>query len=174
MEYRQPFAINHDEYRELKEEKLNYLIQLRRGEAEPSRQSSPGFISPAAEPSYDVDEETLIKGLQERGFKISNIVAVAEKDKFSIELNVIAAILTYFEVAVRRISDYIPMFIEHEFLRKFGEKLKTELPRNLGLDGKNGEKICEAILKDDREYHIRKALIAKRDAFRNALETWKY
>ena len=116
------------------------------------------------------------KGLRERGYEISSIDVIPREDDFNIDLNLITSILTYFEVSVKRISDYVPMFIEHEFLGKFGTKLRKELSKKLSLSltDEDDEKICAMFMIHDSELSKRNALIAKRTAFRNALKTFKH
>ena len=63
---------------------------------------------------------------------------VANPDEYHSELNVVAFIIAYFKVSVKRVIDIVPMCIENEFLCSFVVDLREKLVDNLQLWDKSG------------------------------------
>jgi len=103
--------------------------------------------------------------------EIDEINEVEDLDR---ELGVMSEVLAHFEIALRRITDYVPMFIEYCFMKKFSSELNTELISKLALTGKRGEGNCRELTEENvTEREKRKTLMAKRDALAKTLRKWK-
>ncbi|GBE86763.1 P-loop containing nucleoside triphosphate hydrolase protein [Sparassis latifolia] len=70
-------------------------------------------------------------------------------DEYEEELQVMAEVRAYFQVAYKRVIDYVPLSIDHLFLYAFAEDLQAFLLNKLGLGGPNATARCEAYLVED-------------------------
>lgn len=50
---------------------------------------------------------------------------------------------------VQRVIDYVPLVIDHEFLRAFADALQEHLVRQLGLGAADGAAKCAAYLEEN-------------------------
>jgi hypothetical protein len=164
MEHKQPFAMNQTEFLNLRERKLAELIQ-RRGPDSAGTESQTDAI---------IDDSIILEELRRRGLRISSMTELVPRDEYDRELGAISDVLAYFEIAVERISDYVPMFIAYEFMEQFSEELREGLCKNLGLTGVDGVKKCADFVKDDPDNRKKRdALLAKRVALSDAIATWR-
>jgi hypothetical protein len=108
-------------------------------------------------PQPSAADHDLLSKLADRGYFLRNtaeLVRLKPEDEFTGELSVIAAVLAYFNVAYKRVIDFMPMFIEHGFLFGFSVELQNVLLRDLGLIGENGWAKCKEYAVDDPEIEM--------------------
>jgi hypothetical protein len=68
------------------------------------------------------------------------LMALINAEPYTIEIELIADITTYYEIAARRFHDAVCMRIESKFFKQLREELRNELDGRLGLsDGEHGK-----------------------------------
>jgi len=83
-------------------------------------------------------------------------------DEFEEELVVMADVRGYFQVAYKRVSDSIPLAIEHQFVRELADGMANNLLKNLRLSGPEARMHCARLLDEDQSViHRREELEAK-------------
>ncbi|KAI0324482.1 hypothetical protein GY45DRAFT_1393054 [Cubamyces sp. BRFM 1775] len=70
-------------------------------------------------------------------------------DEYDEELHLMAEARVYFQVAYKRVIDYIPLAIDHSFLYAFHERLRERLFERLGLGGPNASERCTGYIAED-------------------------
>ncbi|KAI0673303.1 P-loop containing nucleoside triphosphate hydrolase protein [Trametes maxima] len=78
-------------------------------------------------------------------------------DEYEDELQLMAEVRAYFQVAYKRVIDTVPLTIDHNFLYAFAGKLHERLFERLGLGAANAAARCAAYVEEDR------AIVALRD-----------
>lgn len=120
-----------------------------------------------------ISDQDLLYTLSEKGYRLENGLNDLDRlhppAKFDGALDVIATVLTYFDIACSRMIDVIPMIIQHEFLYMFGLELRNTLLKELGLIGENSLEKCKEYAVDDPQIESeRKDLEAKMKILKNA------
>ncbi|KAI0650981.1 P-loop containing nucleoside triphosphate hydrolase protein [Trametes meyenii] len=78
-------------------------------------------------------------------------------DEYEEELQLMAEVRAYFQVAYKRVIDTVPLTIDHNFLYAFAGKLHERLFERLGLGTANAAARCVSYVEEDR------AIVAQRD-----------
>ncbi|KAF8970895.1 P-loop containing nucleoside triphosphate hydrolase protein [Flammula alnicola] len=65
------------------------------------------------------------------------------------ELKVMTDVQAYFQVASKRIIDYVPLAIEHELNQSFASEIETTLVTNIFKDSEGGKLDVQELLKED-------------------------
>ncbi|OBZ74744.1 Interferon-induced GTP-binding protein Mx1 [Grifola frondosa] len=100
------------------------------------------------------DDEKLnnaLAALAELGYHITPdaLGKLNAPDEYEGELELMAEVRAYFQVAYKRVIDYIPLSIDHLFLYTFAETLQAHLIDKLGLGSANAIARCTAYLAED-------------------------
>ncbi|TCD68939.1 hypothetical protein EIP91_009329 [Steccherinum ochraceum] len=98
------------------------------------------------------DERELLAVLAKLGLSnvtLDDLGKLNAPDMYEEEMELMADVRAYFSVAYRRVTDYVPMAIDHSFLYAFAASLQTTLISKLGLGTKNGDVRCAAYLAED-------------------------
>jgi Dynamin GTPase effector domain len=160
-EKNRPFTLN-GEYTTWKEEQRTTLAIARHGplassDCPPHLKGSPHFelhdTVTGQRRIYATSEENLCTVLAGYGIKLSSLKQLARihKDDYDTELEVIAHVKAYFEVASKRIIDDIPMIFETSFAMTFAGKLEKNLHAKLHLVGPGGLENCTRYVSDEPE-----------------------
>ncbi|KAI0084205.1 P-loop containing nucleoside triphosphate hydrolase protein [Irpex rosettiformis] len=84
-------------------------------------------------------------------------------DIYESELELMAEVRAYFQIAYKRVIDYVPMTVDHAFLFGFANALQEVLVDQLGLGTPNSGARCAAYLTEDsRIVALRDELSAKK------------
>jgi hypothetical protein len=92
--------------------------------------------------------------------------SVASPDEYNSELALIAAVLAYVKLSLRRVVDIIPMSVEEQLQDKLAEKIDKQLKATF-LDVEDRDEQCAALLEDDP------AEVAKRVELSRKMEVLK-
>jgi hypothetical protein len=165
-ETNRPFTQN-DQYKIGREEHRTDLAVIRHGGSPQDLhaghiQSSGSFTLrdglSGQERSYTTSFENLSIVLAAYGVNIENMKQLARlsPDPYDSELEVIAHVLSYFDIASKRIIDDIPMVFENSFALTFAQELETKLQDQLGLIGTGGLEICARYATDEPDIQKRR------------------
>ncbi|KAI1791428.1 P-loop containing nucleoside triphosphate hydrolase protein [Ganoderma leucocontextum] len=112
---------------------------------------APAKPAPVDESKQELIRETLANlaklgysGLTEVDFGMLN-----PPDVYEDELEVMAEVRAYFQVAYKRVIDYIPLSIDHHFLFAFAKELQRLLFERLGLGTANAAARCSTYIAED-------------------------
>ncbi|KAJ6614595.1 P-loop containing nucleoside triphosphate hydrolase protein [Mycena sp. CBHHK59/15] len=84
-------------------------------------------------------------------------------DEYETEINVMAEVRGYFQVAYKRVIDNIPALIDYKFLRALAQTLQQDIISEFGLGGGNANAVCSKFLAEDpRLVTRREDLISRR------------
>jgi hypothetical protein len=166
MEKSRPFTLNHKDYCTSREEFVTEFAHRRAksyGEFKPAS-SSTHTIKDVYGTSHSVSakgvgEDVLLSLLTANGYRISDSKQLArlhDPDDYDTELEVIAQVLSYFEISSKRIIDIMPMIFETVFARDFGGELRKELTSNLKLVGESGYETCGRYATEEQEVQRRR------------------
>jgi Dynamin GTPase effector domain len=72
-----------------------------------------------------------------------------DPQKFQAELTLAALVSAYFHIAAQRLVDLIPMILENELVRTFGDILFEHLEDRLEVVGPNSAEKCAAYIAED-------------------------
>ncbi|CAA7263847.1 unnamed protein product [Cyclocybe aegerita] len=78
------------------------------------------------------------------------------------EIKVMANVMGYFQVAYKRIIDYVPLIVEHELNQTFASKLSNVLIDRIFQDSREGRIDLESLLQEDPELAARRRELAER------------
>jgi Dynamin GTPase effector domain len=158
-EKNRPFTLN-EEYTTWFEEQRTALAIGRHGS--PVSSHCPPHVTPShhfelvdaasgQRKLFATSEENLCTVLAAYGINLSSMEQLARihKDDYDAELEVIAHVKAYFEVASKRIIDDIPMIFETNFAISFAKNLETYLPEKLNLVGPGGLENCTRYVCDE-------------------------
>lgn len=103
--------------------------------------------------TYPTSEENLCTVLAAYGIKLSSLKQLARihLDDYDAELDVIAHVMAYFDMASKRIIDDIPMLFETSFALTFAKDLEKNLHDKLDLVGSKGLDNCARYVRDEPE-----------------------
>ncbi|KAK7040880.1 hypothetical protein VNI00_009476 [Paramarasmius palmivorus] len=120
-----------------------------------------GFaFNPEARATVQEDVNELMATLAKFGYTgitVDDLEKLNPLDEYDIELQVMAEVRGYFQVAYKRIIDNIPGFIDLQFLKGLGEKLQSHIVTQLGLGAATANERCARYLAEDP------AIVARRD-----------
>ncbi|KAM5536973.1 hypothetical protein V8D89_009302 [Ganoderma adspersum] len=95
--------------------------------------------------------------------KVEDLGKLHPPDEYEQELELMAEVRAYFQVAYKRIIDYVPLSIDQHFLYAFAQGLQAVLFDKLGLGSTNAETRCAAyIAEDPAVVALRAELLSKR------------
>ncbi|ESK87739.1 hypothetical protein Moror_11276 [Moniliophthora roreri MCA 2997] len=81
-------------------------------------------------------------------------------DEYEIEIQVMAEVCGYFQVAYKRVINNVLGFIDLQFLKGLEERLQLHIVKQLGLGTANANEQCARYLAEDP------AVVARRDELR--------
>ncbi|TBU37909.1 P-loop containing nucleoside triphosphate hydrolase protein [Dichomitus squalens] len=84
-----------------------------------------------------------------RNISFGDLHRLLPPDEFADELNVMADVRGYFQVAYKRLIDEIPRTIHRDFVEGFAHSLQTYLLDALDLGGDNASKRIQMLLEED-------------------------
>ncbi|KAL0571650.1 hypothetical protein V5O48_010308 [Marasmius crinis-equi] len=123
--------------------------------AKPATPSISSAKSPALDqlPLPESDEANeLLAMLAKFGFthlSFEDLAKLKPGDEYETELDVMAEVRGYFQVAYKRIIDNIPGLIDLRFLKALGKELQPFLVKKLGLGAGSANEACAAYLAED-------------------------
>ncbi|KAJ7064490.1 P-loop containing nucleoside triphosphate hydrolase protein [Mycena amicta] len=82
------------------------------------------------------------------GLKAEDFAKLLPTDKMGPALEIMADVRAYFQVAYKRVTDNIPLAIDYELVRGVGRDLLPLLYNNLGVGGKEGDRICRELVQE--------------------------
>ncbi|KAK7691227.1 hypothetical protein QCA50_006330 [Cerrena zonata] len=85
------------------------------------------------------------------GLKVEDLARLIPPDEYEEELEVMADVQAFFQVSYKRVIDYVPMIIDHEYLFAFSEALQGHLIEYLGLSGRDSVEKCAAYVAEDNQ-----------------------
>lgn len=136
----------------------------------PQPQPQPRSALPAlSDEERKREEATILASLAKLGYQgltATDLGKLVPPDEYEKELEVMAEVRAYFKVAykvrslralsgglanvaLQRVVDYVPLVIDHEFLRAFGDDLQAHLIKQLGLGAEDAVAKCAAYLEED-------------------------
>jgi hypothetical protein len=91
------------------------------------------------------------------GIRLSSLTQLARihADEFDAELDVIAHVAAYFDVAATRTIDNIPQLFESAFASKFVLRME-ELASKLKLVGEGGLERCRMYVRDEPDIQVKR------------------
>ncbi|KAI0363545.1 hypothetical protein BV20DRAFT_1031177 [Pilatotrama ljubarskyi] len=84
-----------------------------------------------------------------KGLTEDDLGKLNKPDEFEEELQLMAEVRAYFQVAYKRVIDYVPLTIDHNFLYAFAKQLHERLFERLGLGVANAAQRCSAYIAED-------------------------
>ncbi|KDQ56136.1 hypothetical protein JAAARDRAFT_158878 [Jaapia argillacea MUCL 33604] len=91
------------------------------------------------------------------GLHVEDLGRLHSYDEYEREMEVMAEVRAYFQVAYKRIIDHIPMFIDLVFVKGMARELQPFLISKIGLVSPGASERCASLLAEDRE------IVNKRD-----------
>ncbi|OSD00780.1 hypothetical protein PYCCODRAFT_1437127 [Trametes coccinea BRFM310] len=102
------------------------------------------------------------------GLTETDLGKLNKADEYEEELQLMAEVRAYFQVAYKRVIDYIPLTIDHHFLYAFAAALHERLFERLGLGAANAQARCSAYIAEDPTIvATRDELMAKKKRLEN-------
>ncbi|KAI0041017.1 hypothetical protein FA95DRAFT_1611344 [Auriscalpium vulgare] len=127
--------------------------------ATPSPPSLPAMKDPAR-------LAKLLAELAEFGFsdlRGEDLKRLAKPDEYDTEMKVMAEVRSYFQVAYKRIIDYIPVTIDNKFLKGMAADIRTHLLEQLKLSAPDAAERCTRYLSEDPSVSaLREELITRK------------
>ncbi|KAF7317274.1 hypothetical protein HMN09_00462700 [Mycena chlorophos] len=96
------------------------------------------------------------------GLKAEDFAKLLPQDRMAPALEIMADVRAYFQVAYKRITDNVPLAIDYELVRGVGRDLLPLLYTNLGVGGKEGERICRELAQESPNVANRREELTKR------------
>jgi hypothetical protein len=178
-ESHRPFTLN-KEYLKRKEDNLAAYALLRHRNTSPD----PPFTSSSSSTfrlqdgnfsrAYAATEENLVTVLSAYGIRLSSLTQLARihADDFDAELDVIAHVAAYFDIAATRTIDNIPQLFESGFASKFVLRLEEELATKLKLVGEGSLERCRMYVRDEPDIQVKRdRLVREQRILEDALAT---
>ncbi|KAI0753579.1 hypothetical protein BC629DRAFT_1554707 [Irpex lacteus] len=139
----------------------------------PTKVANPTPVENSRKRSLDKEKEAeneeltnqALAALAALGYHVSaaDLGKLNPPDVFESELELMAEVRAYFQIAYKRVIDYIPMTVDHSFLFGFANALQEALIEQLGLGAPNSGTRCAAYLAEDgRIVALRDELMAKK------------
>ncbi|KDQ18068.1 hypothetical protein BOTBODRAFT_63785 [Botryobasidium botryosum FD-172 SS1] len=109
-------------------------------------QGGPGWVTPLSEAVQEA-----LASLTRAGFSVKeeDLVRLEPVDEYEEELGVMADVRAYFQVAYKRVIDYIPLTIEHTFVRAIANGMQESLIKGLKLGEDDSKQRCAMFLNED-------------------------
>ncbi|KAI9058588.1 hypothetical protein FKP32DRAFT_1761416 [Trametes sanguinea] len=115
---------------------------------------------PAASDSHDSrdrqEKENLVKDalatlakLGYSGLTAEDLGKLNKADEYNEELELMAEVRAYFQVAYKRVIDNVPLMIDHNYMYAFAAKLHQSLFEGLGLGADNVSARCRSYIAED-------------------------
>ncbi|EIN04192.1 hypothetical protein PUNSTDRAFT_146674 [Punctularia strigosozonata HHB-11173 SS5] len=97
-------------------------------------------------------DQSALRALAMRGYggiKLSNLKCLHPQEDFENELVVMADVRAYFQVAYKRIIDYVPLAIEHALNQAFAEGLQDQLFANLDFTSEDASERFKELMSEN-------------------------
>ncbi|OCH87803.1 hypothetical protein OBBRIDRAFT_827487 [Obba rivulosa] len=95
------------------------------------------------------DALAALAALGYHGVTAEDLPKLRPSDEYEEELRVMAEVRAYFQVAYKRVIDYVPLAIDHMFLYALAEALQPFLIDKLGIGATNAAARCRAYLSEE-------------------------
>ncbi|KDQ21433.1 hypothetical protein BOTBODRAFT_98847 [Botryobasidium botryosum FD-172 SS1] len=115
--------------------------------------------------------EDALASLAKAGYNVTreSLAKLAPVDEYEEELGVMADVRAYFQVAYKRVIDYVPLAIEHTFVRALVEGIQGSLIKKLRLGEPDSRQRCALFLNEDQNVVLlREELEARRHRLEQA------
>jgi hypothetical protein len=106
------------------------------------------FCEMEARRSFIVNLQEYREGRERIKGEIGRMMSV-DPTAFGEQLRIISQVYTYFSIASRRVIETVPMICEISFAKGFGQQLRKEFTRKLGLLGPDGLEVCTRFARED-------------------------
>lgn len=115
---------------------------------------APSIPAPGAkrDPTREETENELLSALARLGLghiTLADLSKLDPPDMYEMEMELMAEVRAYFSISYKRITDYVPLAIDHTFLHAFMSALQTTLISKLRLGTETQN--CEAYLAEDAD-----------------------
>ena len=177
MENHRPLTMNKEEYASAKDENVTVFAIKRNGTESLPRTNGALFILEDIQGrsfQFRATEENLLKVLGAYGIHLSSAKELVRihVDEYQAELDVIAHVIAYFDIASKHLIDTMPKIFEKRFARQFGEELSEVLTSRLNLIGERGLDTCVRYIRDEPDIQERRReLTRKQKILKKALKT---
>ncbi|KAJ4349554.1 uncharacterized protein N0V89_008170 [Didymosphaeria variabile] len=102
---------------------------------------------------------------KEKLLKNESLCSRLQQEPYDTEIDVVAEVTSYYEIAVRRFHDSICMRVESKFFTRLQTKLRDDLEETLGINDENGTRKAMELLEEPSQHAARRReLIAMRNA----------
>ncbi|KAA1467040.1 hypothetical protein DENSPDRAFT_926310 [Dentipellis sp. KUC8613] len=102
------------------------------------------------------------------GLTASDLGKLHKADEFETEMQIMAEVRSFFQVSYKRITDYVPMFIDLKFVRGVMTDLHTFLISELKLADQDAAERCAKYLAEDPDVVSRREeVVARRTTLEN-------
>ncbi|KAF9036386.1 P-loop containing nucleoside triphosphate hydrolase protein [Panaeolus papilionaceus] len=98
--------------------------------------------------------EKVLIGLAEmgmHGMKPEDLLRLVPPDAMDPALNIMADVRAYFQVAYKRFADNVPIAVDLELVRAAEKGLLLKLYSALGINGADGERVCEDFVRESSQ-----------------------
>ena len=123
----------------------------------------------------EVADELIMSQLTAKGIIITDpkqLALLYPRDECDSELDVISAVDAYFEIASKRLTDFMPMIFEVVFIQELVKRLRHALTLQLKLaDDLEAAKTCRRYAREDEDIHEKRMKVtAEREVLLGSLE----
>lgn len=123
----------------------------------------------------EVADELIMSQLTAKGIRVTDpkqLALLYPRDEYDSELDVISAVDAYFEIASKRLIDFMPMIFEVVFIQELVKRLRPALTLRLKLaDDVEAAKTCQRYAREDDDIHEKRMKItAEREVLLESLE----
>ncbi|KAF7800172.1 hypothetical protein EIP86_011419 [Pleurotus ostreatoroseus] len=98
------------------------------------------------------------------GITANDFAKLREQDIYESEMEVMAEVRAYFQVAYKRVIDYVPMMIDGQFLFAVAESAQGFLIEKLGLGTHKAAVRCAGYLAEDPTIVVRRDELSRKKA----------
>jgi len=153
--------MNKDAYRDVKNNNFYSFLSIRQDSDGNPKLNGGSFTVQdiyGKEVRVHKNENTLLDILSAFGVHISSAKELMRihKDEFEAEMDVVAHVLAYFDIASKRLIDDVPKIFETIFAKDFGLELGKKLTTDLNLVGEGALANCARYVKDEPEIQARR------------------
>lgn len=96
------------------------------------------------------------------GINAEDLVKLMPPDRMDPALNIMSDVRAYFQVAYKRITDNVPLTIDHELVRGVGRDMLLTLYSGLGINGSDGVRICRELAQESPSVAGKREELGKR------------
>lgn len=165
MDYKDKFLAYYKGYRQ-KSQNTSLMSQLGQGRATDPYDESEEMVAPLN------DLQAALAALVRLGFqgvKAEDLPKLLPPDPFAPAIEIMAETRAYFQVAYKRVTDNVPLAIDHELVRGLEQGLEEALYRGLSIGGSEASSVCRALTQEPINVSARREeLVKKRERLESA------